>query len=565
MEILIVAIILAAGIILYGVFSRKKIYSEVDRLELWKIDIMNRPVTDEMAKVKDLNMTGQTEELFDRWRAQWDDIIASDLPKVEELLFDAEEAADRYRFKKAKGVLQKIEDTLHEIEEEIQKILRELQELLGSEEKNRTEMDEIRKVYKDLKKSLLVQRHSYGKAEIHFELELEDVQEKIKAYDEATKEGNYLQAREVVLHIQEKLMEVRSKMEVLPEMLIELQTKLPAQLNEIRDGYKQMKDQGYMLDHIQVDKELEQFQSRLTEYKALLEKTEVAQVQKGLEDLTDSLNTIYDLLEKEVEANHYIQTELGQTEQALQELSEDYLKTSTEIQFVKQSYQLTEQDIEIFRYIEKQVNQLVKRFTMLEEKMAEENLPYSAVREQLEGVAGEVQKVKTEFAEYRENLQTLRKDELQAREKMAEIRRLLGETGRMVKKSNLPGLPSDFKHLLEDAKEGIEDVSAKLEEKPLDMGSVNQKLEASTALVNKAFETAHELVEQAYLVEKVIQYGNRYKSRYKNAAQRLSEAEYHFRKFEYATALEQAAAVIEEIEPGSLKRIQAIIDEENQR
>ena len=38
----------------------------MDRLEVWKIDLMNRPVLDEMSKVKQLNMTGQTEELFER-------------------------------------------------------------------------------------------------------------------------------------------------------------------------------------------------------------------------------------------------------------------------------------------------------------------------------------------------------------------------------------------------------------------------------------------------------------------------------------------------------------------
>ncbi|MDF2791644.1 MAG: septation ring formation regulator EzrA, partial [Neobacillus sp.] len=34
----------------------------MDRLEAWKIDLFNRPILDEMSKVKQLNMTGQTEE-----------------------------------------------------------------------------------------------------------------------------------------------------------------------------------------------------------------------------------------------------------------------------------------------------------------------------------------------------------------------------------------------------------------------------------------------------------------------------------------------------------------------
>ena len=53
-----------------------------------------------MSKIKHLKMTGETEEFFERWREEWDEIVTAHLPKVEELLYDAEENADKYRFKK---------------------------------------------------------------------------------------------------------------------------------------------------------------------------------------------------------------------------------------------------------------------------------------------------------------------------------------------------------------------------------------------------------------------------------------------------------------------------------
>ena len=48
----------------------------------------------------------------------------------------------------------------------------------------------------------------------------------------------------------------------------------------------------------------------------------------------------------------------------------------------------------------------------------------------------------------------------------------MGDTSRTISQSNIPGLPEKYRNLLAEAKESIEDVQSKLEEKPLDMGSV---------------------------------------------------------------------------------------------
>ena len=96
MEFIIGGIAIIICIFLAGFFMKKKYYKEMDRLEACKIEISTRPVLNEMQKVKKLNMNGQTEERFERWRSIWDDIQTVQLPDLEELLFDAEEHIDKY-------------------------------------------------------------------------------------------------------------------------------------------------------------------------------------------------------------------------------------------------------------------------------------------------------------------------------------------------------------------------------------------------------------------------------------------------------------------------------------
>ena len=71
---------------------------------------------------------------------------------------------------------------------------------------------------------------------------------------------------------------------------------------------------------------------------------------------------------------------------------------------------------------------------------------------------------------------------MDAQDSLAELKRKMFETSRMITKSNVPGLPNEFKRLLKDAKESIDDVQQKLEEKPLDVNSVYLFLEKAVII-----------------------------------------------------------------------------------
>ncbi len=51
-EILISAILIILVLFVVGYIIRKKYYKEVDQLDSQKLELMNRPIAEEMAKVK---------------------------------------------------------------------------------------------------------------------------------------------------------------------------------------------------------------------------------------------------------------------------------------------------------------------------------------------------------------------------------------------------------------------------------------------------------------------------------------------------------------------------------
>ncbi|MDF2902572.1 MAG: septation ring formation regulator EzrA [Bacillus sp. (in: firmicutes)] len=562
MGFVIGTIVIVLSILLLGYFTRKKYYKEIDRLESWKIDILNRPVLEEMSKVKQLNMTGQTEELFDQWRKEWDEIVGGQLPNIEEFLFDSEEYIDKLRFNKAKEVQVKIETILTDVEEKIKKILSELKELIGSEQKNHEEIEELMKVYRDCKKALLAHRHTFGHAVESFEKQLDDLLVKFQVFEEKTENGDYLEAREVVLLIKDTLMRITNKMQVIPGLLIDCQTGLPMQINELKDGYQEMSEEGYCLEHLQFEKEIVRLEAEIQKFLSHLEQTEVDEVVTGIETVKEEIELLYVLLEKEVLAKHYIHQHKDETKSLLTDAVDNSRILKEETELVQQIYHLSETELEAQKKSEKQLAQLMKRFEMLEASLTHPEFAQTQLSEDLCEIQGLIQKLEQEQKDYREILGALRKDELAAREKVEDLKKSIGEMIRTISKSKIPGLPKEYEFLLDDAKESIQTVMEKLSEKPLDIPIVQHFLDIAVNVVEELIITTKEILENVILAEKVIQYGNRYKSKYSSVAEGLYEAELAFRDFDYKSALEQAATTIEKVEPGAIKKIEKMLSEE---
>lgn len=560
MDFIIILLLVIVIIVVYGMTVRKKIYKDVDRLEAWKIDIMNRPVTDEMGMVKSLNMIGQTEELFEKWRSKWDEIVTTDLPDVEEALFDIEDYADKYRIKKANLLVRELNESLQKIEDSIQEILDELQNLVGSEERNRIEIEELKQFYRDVKRSLLAHSNSFGKSEATLERILEEVMVKFRVFDELMEKGDVLAANEVVLSIKVQLERMQLLISEIPTLLKDCQYTIPNQLSELMLGVKEMKDQGFVLSHLQIEKGASLIEGQLATYISQLEQAEIDGAKKGVIELQANIESFYDQLESEALSKNFVNQEIHPIHGSIDYLNDDIINTKKETEEVQLSYQLSNQDIEMLRNMESQINQLLKRFSNVKSSIEDQDIAYSVIKNELEDIRNQIEAVKDSHQEFTEMLQTLRKDELYVKEQLIEMRRMLIESKRLVKKSNLPGLPESYLIEINECNQQVVKIAEKLEEKPLHIPVLTVMLKKALEDVEKMSTETKEMLEQAYLVEQVIQYGNRYRGRSLLMSEKLNEAEIAFRHFDYSRALEESATALEKIEPGALKRIQYLVE-----
>lgn len=559
----IIIVVVALFLLLIAAFVvRRKHNAEIARLEKEKVELRHYPIFEELTKVKMLNMNGQTEELFEMWRSKWTEVMDVYIVKMDAMLFDAEEHLDRFRFKKATQIEKNIQASLIECEEIRKEILSELDELIGSEEKNRIEMEQLKEYYRSARKTVLAHQHSFGNALPKLEERIEQFAPQFEQFDELTSNGNYLQAREMVLKLNAEAQTIFDLLSNIPTVLADLQTKIPGSIHELRNGQREMEEQNYYLGHLEMDKFLANLESELDELREMLADLQLEKVQERVQDIHDEIDMIYDQLEKEVYAKAFVDKNAQPVLGALMETMRFTQDIFDETAYVQHSYRLAEADASIPREGLKKLQTIQKRYDLLASRLSEEKSAASSLQTELEQMMDEIERVKEVQEEFSSSLKNLRIDEVKARGELQQLRKQLQNTERQLQKANIPGVPEDMDARLEEAEEQIFVVMQSMEEVPLNMPQVNSHLAIATKAVQDVTERAEEMIENVLLIERLIQYGNRYRQTNPAMHAKLLEAEDAFRQFRYVKALEDAAVAVESVDPSALQQIEQLVQEE---
>lgn len=550
---IIVIILIAVGVLFYLRSNKRQIIEKaIER----KNEIETLPFDQNLAQLSKLNLKGETKTKYDAMKKDNVESTNKYLAPVEEKIHNAEALLDKFSFNASQSEIDDANELMDSYEQSYQQQLEDVNEIIALYKDNDELYDKCKVDYREMKRDVLANRHQFGEAASLLETEIEKFEPRLEQYEVLKADGNYVQAHNHIAALNEQMKQLRSYMEEIPELIRETQKELPGQFQDLKYGCRDLKVEGYDLDHVKVDSTLQSLKTELSFVEPLVSRLELEEANDKLANINDKLDDMYDLIEHEVKAKNDVEETKDIITDNLFKAKDMNYTLQTEIEYVRENYYINESDAQSVRQFENEIQSLISVYDDILKEMSKSAVRYSEVQDNLQYLEDHVTVINDKQEKLQNHLIQLREDEAEAEDNLLRVQSKKEEVYRRLLASNLTSVPERFIIMKNEIDHEVRDVNEQFSERPIHVKQLKDKVSKIVIQMNTFEDEANDVLVNAVYAEKLIQYGNRYRKDYSNVDKSLNEAERLFKNNRYKRAIEIAEQALESVEPGVTKHIE---------
>lgn len=550
---IIVIILIAVGVLFYLRSNKRQIIEKaIER----KNEIETLPFDQNLAQLSKLNLKGETKTKYDAMKKDNVESTNKYLAPVEEKIHNAEALLDKFSFNASQSEIDDANELVDSYEQSYQQQLEDVNEIIALYKDNDELYDKCKVDYREMKRDVLANRHQFGEAASLLETEIEKFEPRLEQYEVLKADGNYVQAHNHIAALNEQMKQLRSYMEEIPELIRETQKELPGQFQDLKYGCRDLKVEGYDLDHVKVDSTLQSLKTELSFVEPLISRLELEEANDKLANINDKLDDMYDLIEHEVKAKNDVEETKDIITDNLFKAKDMNYTLQTEIEYVRENYYINESDAQSVRQFENEIQSLISVYDDILKEMSKSAVRYSEVQDNLQYLEDHVTVINDKQEKLQNHLIQLREDEAEAEDNLLRVQSKKEEVYRRLLASNLTSVPERFIIMKNEIDHEVRDVNEQFSERPIHVKQLKDKVSKIVIQMNTFEDEANDVLVNAVYAEKLIQYGNRYRKDYSNVDKSLNEAERLFKNNRYKRAIEIAEQALESVEPGVTKHIE---------
>lgn len=561
--VLSVVAIISIIIVLNTIHSKrtKELKKIIDNLEIEKNKIDSTPINPELSKVKSLVNNEKMEIIYHDWKDRLSDIKENQIPQLTDMLIETEYSLNKTNYKGTMYKIAKLEMEIYKVRTNSEILLNEIKGVTSSEERNRKTITGLKAKYRDLYQKFISNQSEYGEVARSISLQFETIAKSFEVFERSTEKKEVLELDDIIKSIESMLKGMDVAIEEVPSILLMTNSILPKRIEEASTIYKDMQQEGYPLDYLNVDYNLTEAKKKIAD---ILDRTRVLNLEDNLFEakvLLDYFDTLFGDFEKEKveksnfeEINYKFQKKLNKLNNLVNEIFK-------ELDEIKNIYNLSKADIKVLEDINDDLKELNKDYEILLDNTKNSSFAFSKMIKEIENLFVKLVSIEDSLDNSLSVIGGMRDDELRAREQLEEIKAILKEAKMYIRDCNLPTIPKSYYTELSEASLAIKEIVKELDKKPITIKVLNTRVDTARDLVLKLYTKTKDIMKNARFAEMAIVYGNRYRSSVEGIDKNLTYSEVLFFKGEYKKSLELTINILNRIEPGIYDKLSKLYGE----
>lgn len=535
---------------------RKIKYKKVlDNLEVEKNIIDSAPINLEISKIKSFLKNDKLDASLHEWEDRFKKIRNNEIPKITDMLIEADYSLNQQDYKSTIYKIARLEMEIYKVRTNSEILLSEIREITTSEERNRTIIISFKTTYRDLQKKFIDNKSEYGDIVNSISLQFENIAKRFEMFEINMENNDYSEVTKIIKSIDEMLKHMSIVIEEVPSIILMTTSMIPKKIEEVVSTYNQMVKEGYPLDYLNVEYNVEEANKKIQD---VLERCRILNLEDSLFELKillDYFDSLFNDFEKEKSDRHAYEEINDNFSKKIRKINNLVNEIFSQIDDIKTAYNLTEDDVVLLNNIKSELEELNNDYESLKIHTENNTFAYSKMIKDIENLSLKLNNIEDKLDSSLDAIGSMKEDEARARQQLEEVKAILKESKSQMKEYNFPVIPDYYFVQLNEASLAIKEIIKELEKKPITISVLNTRVDTARDLVLKLYTGTKELLKTATFAEMAIVYGNRYRTNGEEINKNLTYSEYLFYKGEYQKSLELTINSLNKIEPGIYNKL----------
>ncbi len=525
-----------------------KYRKRISYLDKEKNSLESAPIVSELTKIEPIIKNERLEEKYKEWQDAFEKIKTEDISTMNDYIFNLDGILDRKDYVKFDEEYSKAELHLYKIKTRVDNLFEQIQDINQSEEKYRDIITRLKAKYRELNSKFEMNKEAYDGIESIISLQFENIEKRFQDFEDFMEKNEYGEVIHIVKAIDTMIDHMTIVIAEAPDLIL-LSTKvIPKRIEQISETYEKMKEENYPLDYLNVEYNVDESLKNVNKIFDRIKVLNLDDCMFELRTMLEYLDSVFTEFDHEKNARKEYEDERDNFEDKLSKILKSVKDVHSQIDNIKNNYDLTEHDIKIIDDVNLRLTSLKKEYKKDIKKLSDNKIPYSKMSRELETYTNLLKDIEEDLDVALKSLGNMYDDEMRAREQLDDIQELLKRAKLHIRKYKLPIINNQYFVQLSEANDAIGEIIKELENKPIDIKTLNIRVDTARDLVIKLYNTTNNMVKTARVVENLIIYGNKFRSGSSRLDENLLKVEQLYQKGNYDKALELALNTLETVD-----------------